>query len=239
MFDGFAGRSRFIGELLRQKVYGRIFAALAFAYTLFSAWRDELATPKQQETFRAITLLPHWPVIWWVGICLLMVALWIFEAAYKLQKPGMNLIFDDVPRSMASGDGPMQYIINVGLRNGSDKRLNNCRIQLDIVSHDGIPRPRLVRFPVCAPFSLSPDESHYVPILSYEFDVREAPLQVPQFHRVEDKWIRERGEMILLPGQHDVIVEALSDDSRIARLKLKIENKDDRWWVNGESTGAG
>jgi len=151
----------------------------------------------------------------------------------------MNLVFENVPRTIASGVGPMQYIINVGLRNGSDRRLNNCRIQLDIVSHDGLPRSPLARFTVCTPFSLSPDESHYVPILSYKFDVREAPLEVHQFYRDGDQWTQSEGAMILLPGKHDVIVEALSDDSRVARMKLKIENKNDRWWINGQSTGAG
>jgi len=75
MFDWIVDRWRFIAELLRQRVYGvygRILAPLSVLYTLFSVWRDELATPSQQETLRAVTFLPHWPVTWWIAICLAM-----------------------------------------------------------------------------------------------------------------------------------------------------------------------
>jgi hypothetical protein len=232
------GRLEFFATLLRQHVWGLLIATASLLYSALTFWRDEIATPEQQEQFRAIHYLPNWPISWWLAITFSVFALWIFEAAYKLQRPGLQLLFKEAPRTIESGIGPLRYKISVALRNSTSQVMHNCRLQVQIISHDSISRPDYVRLPICAPFRLSPDEVHYIDVAGYDFDVKDAALEIPHFMRVGDQWEDTGSKLILLPGRHDVMVEALSDNSRIARLKLDFDNKNDRWWVNGESTGA-
>ena len=149
----------------------------------------------------------------------------------------MRLLIREAPRTMVLGDGPIKYRISVGLRNGTSHALENCRLQVQIISHDGIRRPGWVRIPICEPFRLSPDDIHYVDVAQYDFDVLDAHLEVPNFHRVGNHWEDTKHSIILTSGCHEINVEALSDNSRIARTKLTFETIRDRWWVNGNTTG--
>ena len=234
----FLDRALFFKVLAQQSVFSRVVAGASLPIGVASLWRDELADAVQQEKFRIVNFLPDLPLSWWIVIWLTLALVWVFEAAFRLQRPGMALVFKDDIRSVHSGDGPMLYAIGIGLHNGTSHRLNNCRLQLHIFGHNHLNPPSWVRHTICAPFSLSPDDTHYIDIFKYEFDTPQAYLQVVNFVRKGDLWEQGDGHMVLRPGSYDIVVEALSDDSRIARLKLKVENRNDRWWINGSSTAV-
>jgi hypothetical protein len=75
------------GALLwRQKALSFWVALVSFLYTLFVVWRDEFASPAQQEHFRGINMLPDWSLSIWICIFLGLVCIWLFEASFRLHK---------------------------------------------------------------------------------------------------------------------------------------------------------
>jgi hypothetical protein len=75
-------RATYITTLWKHRVFSSLFVLFSFLYTLFSFWRDELATVEQQE-WRPIKMLPHWPISWWIAITLGAIIIWLFEASFR------------------------------------------------------------------------------------------------------------------------------------------------------------
>jgi hypothetical protein len=86
MLEWFRDRFKHLRLLWEQKALSRWAALFSLAYTLFVVWRDEFATPEQQENIRGIKMLPNWPLSVWVCIFFAVLCIWIFEASFRLQK---------------------------------------------------------------------------------------------------------------------------------------------------------
>jgi hypothetical protein len=84
--EWFAIRLSHFRALWQQQAFSRWIALGSFVYGCFSWWRDEFATTAQQESLRAIKVLPHWPVSWWVAIFFVAMTVWIFESSYRLNR---------------------------------------------------------------------------------------------------------------------------------------------------------
>lgn len=172
-------------------------------------------------------------------IRVLMAPVWLYrEQRQKILnfeqslKSGMELVFGRESRGLGwYKSGPLRYLIQVGVRNGTPARLDDCQIQLQIITHDGAHRPDWARFMVCEPFSLRPDETKRKPILDYNFDDPAAPICIPIFDEVNNQWKRREGSLILNAGRHDIIVEALSSNTRIARLTLELKYQNNKWEI--------
>jgi hypothetical protein len=65
---------------------------------------------------------------------------------------------------------PVRQVVDVLVTNKTEHRLEDCRLQLEIITHDGIERPAWARFPFCDPFSLLVDESKRKTVAEYNFD---------------------------------------------------------------------
>lgn len=225
-------RLAFGADLVRQRVFSRLLAIPLALYSLFGFWREEIASPERQENLRAVTYLPTWPLSWWLAIWLALGFCWVFEAAFRRQRPGMTLKFASTRFGLEWDESPnslLKRFLFVMLENGSGIKLEECQIRLRIKSHDGLPHNDLATFAVCKPFALRLDEERAIKLVSYEFDLKDAKLSIPIFMETEGQWDETPGINVLLPGVHDILIEALSANSKIARLKFRASYKGQGW----------
>jgi hypothetical protein len=115
--------------------------------------------------------------------------------------------------------------------NKTDRRLDDCRLQLEIITHDGIERPAWARFPFCEPFSLLVDESKRKTVAEYNFDEARPNLLIRLFDELDNKWIRREGGLVLTPGQYELCVEGLPSHAPMAHFTLRAKWEHERWAI--------
>jgi hypothetical protein len=230
--DWLRDRVDFFRGLAKQKTYSLWGAVFAFAYGWFSFWRDNWATHEQQEKFRGVNFLPHWPVSWWIAIVLGFTVVWVFEAAYRLQKPGMDIVLFPYRGGVeiTNPDGDVRALIEVGLRNGSASELLNCQL---VIRWEVKGSPSAFHF-ITAPFSLRRDEMQYHLLLGFKLDTTKPFGEIPLYDEVNGKWRKRSGGMLLEANRsHHFTIEALATGSAIRRKKLTLSHEIGYWVING------
>jgi hypothetical protein len=131
-----------IASLWKHRAFSWWCIPISILYTIFTIWRDEFASPEQQEHWRAIKMLPHWPISWWIAISLGAIIIWLFESSFRLAGgvPPLEIIFDPNNPSMLfwSMESPeyengkpksMPYWeYRVEIKNNSTKTLRNVSL---------------------------------------------------------------------------------------------------------------
>jgi hypothetical protein len=128
-------------------------------------------------------------------------------------------------------DRPLLHVVNVLVTNKTVNRLDECRLQLAIITHDGIERPAWARFPFCEPFSLLVDESKRKTVAEYNFDEARPNLLIRLFDELDNKWIRREGGLVLTPGQYELCVEGLPSHAPMAHFTLRAKWEHERWAI--------
>jgi hypothetical protein len=128
-------------------------------------------------------------------------------------------------------DSPLRQVVDVIITNKTDRRLEDCRLQLAIITHDGIERPAWARFPFCEPFSLLVDESKRRRVVEYNFDELSPNLLVPLFDEIDNKWVRREGGLLLTPGEYELCIEGFSSHTPMAHFTLRAKCENERWAI--------
>jgi len=128
-------------------------------------------------------------------------------------------------------DSPLRQVVDVMITNKTDRRLEDCRLQLAIITHDGIERPAWARFPFCEPFSLLVDESKIRRVVEYNFDELSPNLLVPLFDEIDNKWVRREGGLLLTPGEYELCIEGFSSHTPMAHFTLRAKCENERWAI--------
>jgi hypothetical protein len=177
-------------------------------------------------------------VLAFVSLCVAAFGVWTRERNARAIAEAELARFSGLEISFGGGrslawdkDGPLRQVINVFVHNRTGSRLDDCRLQLRIITHDGVSRPEWARFTVCEPFSLLVDETSFKPILEYNFDELNPPLIVPLFDEIDHKWVKREGNLVVLPGNHEITVEGISSGARMVRLPLEAKFVSDRWEI--------
>jgi len=224
-----SGRAIFARDLWRQQPFGLLGAIAGFLSAIFQNWREEWANTDTAERLRLVAILPS--AAWLVAIAFAALAIWIFEAAFHRQQPGMSFEFTDTRRGLSwvpnDDTAPIFHILYVTLRNGISQKLEECQLHVRVKHKTNQALPGDLIYPISAPFSLRPDEERPVELLRYKLDENDARLQIAILREVNGKWA-DRAPLELAPGTYLLTVEALSANSRIARLKVKAF-RDPHW----------
>lgn len=235
-------RLRHLRHLIQQNPFASIMGAIALLFTWFSIWKQEFATQKEQDALRMVNFIPHLSLGWWVAVTVGIICLWLFEASFQRQRPGMRLEYDkDGSRALLwdvgqPSVGPLRMGFLVRLKNNTDKKLEDCRIRIKIRTLRNQVRPKEISYTVCKPFSLVPDDDLPIPIFEFNFDDKDPEIRIPLVGRKGEVWSNAETWLVLRPEAHDLTVEALSAHSRIDRMMLRLRYRNEQWIVNGQPT---
>jgi hypothetical protein len=128
-------------------------------------------------------------------------------------------------------DRPLLQVVNVLVTNKTDHRLDDCRLQLEIITRVGIERPAWARFPFCEPFSLLVDETKRKTVAEYCFDEASPNLFVRLFDEIDNRWVRREGGLVLTSGDYELCVEGLSSHTPMAHFTLRAKCESGRWAI--------
>jgi len=223
-------------ELVRGHPWGSVVGVALLAYTAFGAWRDDFATPQQQEALRAVNFLPHLSLAWWIVIALVVALIWMFEASFYRQRSGLEIIMNknEVWGAMfGSQTKTLRLGAFVQIKNKTDKRLEYCRVQLRFLKGPKAHLPSFAVFPVNDPFPLLPDEGSEVAVLKYEFTGDGSKMFVPAHQARSGTAIYFPHEQTLEPGNYRIRIEALCGSTRMATEDISLTHDGKRWFFQG------
>ena len=79
-------RARHIGQLWKEGLLGKWLAVAWALYGLFVAFRDEIVSPQDIQKWRLVAVVPHLSLAWWSVVALAILAGWVFEASFRLDR---------------------------------------------------------------------------------------------------------------------------------------------------------
>jgi hypothetical protein len=161
-----------------------------------------------------------------------------YEELLKKSKPRLSIHFDEHDEFIGNyhPDRKPWLMIPVSIINDGGIFLDECRVR---VRYDppGFPRRSDgVLFGdqlSCRPFSLLPDDGKLVEILAFDdprFQPCENYLNIVTFTEQADGWTEQgSAKPILLPGTHQITVEAFSANTRRSFMDLILTYEGDTW----------
>jgi hypothetical protein len=179
-----------------------------------------------------------------VAIRLLQAPYWIYKVdretignlEAKLERlTGTEIIFDPTsPRYVTKNEtGAFVHVLTIGLKNRTDARLDECQLQLRVSNRGTNLPPHEARFPICAPFSLRPDEKRFVTLLEWALRTVSPTIYIQWFYQENGGPWKEVPNKLDLPASadHEIIVEALSSSTRLETCKLSVRfDKAENTW---------
>jgi hypothetical protein len=128
-------------------------------------------------------------------------------------------------------NGPVRQTTLIAVINRTDRRLDDCRLQIAVITRSGRVYAGNVRFSVSDQFSLLVDETKHRPILAFDFGKTRPDLLVPIFDEINGRWAKREEGVVLTPGDYEIVVEGLSSHTKMERLTLSAKCEGDQWEI--------
>ena len=216
----------------------RIISLAWLAAGAFAFYRDEIWQPADTSKWRIVRLVPPISFAWWLVITLVIFAGWLFEAAFRRQRPGFHLSLDEQPwvPMIKPGKGqPLRVVAQIALRNGTDHSLAGCGVQVRVVSPN-LPSGSAAVW-ACEPFGMLVDDYANVPFIEYELGTDNKNLTIRN-HPVVTAPKMLPATPVLKPGAYNLMIEAVASNARLARFPIRLQFRDGDWYINGRPHGG-